>query len=456
MKNMRIEDVTKEQLDQIHKWFLDEKKKKAWICRQFIEKYNVKCSVPTLRKLLELYPRKTEKPHLIQPKQVQDFRASEGWQKIKGHKYESGIESTLYRAWLLLDKYDPLTWTPEMIKSLRQENVGGKTNSLYRQREKDISEKDATELRRAIRAMHKGEAKDILLDELEDVTGAAHGQRLEWFLDDIDIIALCQKIKEPDTLIYTLIAFLCGGRPSSLCGYFKDTNLMMTTDKIEMKRHSIKRWENKVKTWSYPKFFEWALNLVDRYQHDYAIPFGAKILPNDVDYYSTKVKDAGLDAGITRFKSKGAAAYVLRHTFATQGKDHGLSLEVQMIMGGWLDASTMKAFYTAIPEEKLDREVLDIIITKPKTWTQWWEPMRKPFEDQYDKIHKAGTKIEYHATKEPISTRPKKTIVVNWDSKRALVKAARTPEKLKKYWTEAIKLHEQGLTYTEIRRQLKA
>jgi len=80
------------------------------------------------------------------------------------------------------------------------------------------------------------------------------------------------------------------------------------------------------------------------------------------------LKAIGRKIGLEKLKVKGAGAYILRHTFATQASEHDVSMEVVMKQGNWKDAKTVTDHYMFIKPAKMMRELLGIEIEKPKNF----------------------------------------------------------------------------------------
>lgn len=401
----------------------------------------------------------------MMPKVALEFYESEGWKRVKGHKYEKDIETPMFKAWEILGRFDPYTWTPEMIAKLRNQFVDDKPNPLYIGITNNIAPSHARDLRRAIRAM-RSPLKDELIAELKDIPKRPKGSRKHWYLENSEIIRLIKAILSLPLLIFTRLELECGARPISLAGVYKDANLMLTTDKINMKRHSIRRYESKKKNWVYPKFAQSTLEMVQRYIRDMKLPYGAKLLPRNQKYYSEKFKQAGLRAGIAKLQIKGAAAYTMRHTFATQAREHDVPLDHVAFMGGWTDTSTLEQYYVEIKESALDRTILGIVKEKTLSFSDWVKQFEPYWEAQYEVCLK-----NLHAPKPRARRKPKKAaktkrkIPFSWElcKKRAESKPKHPKgttgyakaQRLIAYWKKVWELHEKHpeLTYEEIQKR---
>jgi len=398
---------------------------------------------------------KRESRKKVIPKKVREFEETEGWQKLKDHKYNKDIASTLFQAWEYLDKVDPITWTPEHIDALRKETYKDSENPLFLPETGDISPHNATNIRRAIKAWRLPNTQSYL-SLLSNVSKAASGKRKEWYLEADDLKKLINEIKGPDTLIYLMKSIEDGSRPIATAGKTLSngrpmpTEWRFTTDKIDLQRHMIRRYESKKKKWARAKYQTETLQLIIRYIKDMGIPDEADILPYNQKTYSDRISKAGLKAGIPLFKKKGSGAYVLRHTFATQALFHNVSLEAVMEQGGWKTADVIMGFYAGLKEEKLDYEFLDIPIPKKMTWKEWILHLSPAFKQQYEKI----LRDIIQGTKRPPKTEKKTVRNINWPAVEARIKSNKTPEPLRKSAEKAMALHRKGYTDAQVKKEM--
>ena len=421
-------------------------------------------SVPTIYSALDLHPTSpTAKAKKVQPKLVLKFFESEGWKKVKGHKYENDIKPILLKAWKVLGHFDPITWTPEMIAKLRQQFIDGKPNPLYIGITNDIAPENARDLRRAIKAMAKrpeprmqSDLKDELIDELKDVPKRPAGSRLWMYMENDELIRYIQAVLRLEVLIYSRLALECGGRPISLAGNYKDRNLMLTTDKINEKKHSIARYESKKGVWAYPKFSDSTIEMVKRYVQHMKLPYGAKLLPRNQTYYSAKVKEAGLRAGVKKFEKKDVAAYIFRHTFATQAHEHDVSLEVIMFMGGWKNAETLQQYYISVKESKVEREIRGAKKKEALSFDEWVGQFEPYWEAAYQDCVKRKTEPKKARRKKVKVKKERKKVPFSWAKIEAITKSKPKTDKGKRliaYWVKVWELHEKHpkLTFAQIK-----
>ena len=393
----------------------------------------------TIRKALEIYPHTpTAYAKKVLPKKVERFYETEAWQRIKGKKYEKDIGYTLKKAWEVLDRTDPLTWSKSHVDMLRTQIIEGKPNPLYIGITNDISPEHATSLRRAFKAM--GHPSRVELDKaLELVPKRPAGARLDWYLDDDETKRLIPNIDFLDVLLYARIGLECGARPDALAGKRKAKELILTTDKIDYEKHCIKRYESKKRRWVYPKFANSTMNMVKRYIIDMRIPYGEPLFPYTPLYYSNKLKEAGKKAGITKLMKKGAGAYILRHTFATQAGEHDVSLETVMEMGGWKDAKTLLDFYMKIKEAKIAREIRGEKKEKALDFAQWVNQFAPLWDKRYlEIVHKTP---KFPSAKPVKKAKPKKKRKLTVKQVKAMVLSEKTPERFRKFGKKWLREH---------------
>jgi len=411
----------------------------------------------TIANWLEEHPTPPERERptkRMKPVKVQQFEKTKAWGFIKGDKFQSRIKNVLIQAWEYLDMIDPATWNANHYKALRKETHQGRENPLYIAATGDISPEDATNIRRFLdlaRPPNKDEFKDIL----EDVPKRPTGTRKNWYIEAPDIIKLIPAISRLDVLMFTLVDIESGARPIAIAGGKESSgrelplNLRYTKRSIDKDRNVIQRWENKKKKWARAKHQTEHIDLLERYIKDMGIGPDEMIFPFTPATYSNNLKKYGIKAGVARFSEKGAAAYVLRHTFTTQALSHNVSIEAVMEQGGWKTPDVIMQFYAGLKESKLDAEFLD---KKPKdelTWKEWLTQFTPLFQEQYDKIIRSQLQQKAKKTEKP----PLKYKAIRWGTVKAW---ANNPKvKNRQVYQKALKLHEQGLTDDEVRRRMK-
>jgi integrase len=259
--------------------------------------------------------------------------------------------------------------------------IDGKDNPLYLTLTKDIEEHAAGTIRSALKVLPT--TTTYTLDALKGVKKRPRGTRKGWWLKNDETTRLLRAIEEPHVLLFTVLELQCGGRPEALVRYTK-------TDRIRYENNVIEMYETKRMAYTPRKFHPQTMLFVKRYISDMNIGFGERLLPEDGEYYTDRLKYYGKKLGIPLLETKGAGAYILRHTFATQACEHGVSLDVVLKQGGWAEGEvrSLLAHYVEILEEKMDRELLGVVTEKPKTFNEWIEQFIPVWEKRYGEIRK--------------------------------------------------------------------
>lgn len=354
-----------------HRWY----KKKSSAEREFRRHFKKKISRPTIDKLITLYPEGIKKkPKKIEPRYVEQFKESESWRRLKDHKYAKLIYPYLFIAWKLLGQTEPLDWTENDIRSLRKPTVKGQDNRLYLSLTKDIAPEGATNLRRALHAL----GLYGLEKPLERVPKRPIGVRKQWYLEGNELIKLFQLIRDPELLLFVVLDVQCGARPSSM--------VAMKVSDINWEKNYIHYYESKTKE-HVPRFFvKETMSLLKRYVSDMRLKFNQKLFSKTADTYTVQLKGIGKKAKIEKLILKGAGAYVLRHTFATQASEHDVSMEVVMKQGNWKDAKTVLDHYMFVKTSKMRRELLGEVVEKPKNFGDWIRQFVPYWEKRYLEI----------------------------------------------------------------------
>lgn len=213
---------------------------------------------------------------------------------------------------------------------------------------------------------------------LEDVPKRPAGSRQTWFLENSDIIKLINGAQQPDILLFIVLGIQCGARPSSMT--------QISIDDVLWDKQYIHYYESKKKMYV-PRFFideTWVL--LKEYVSDMALKPTQKIFPQNHEYYTDKLKEIGFAQGIPLLQAKGAGAYVLRHTFATQACEHDVSAEVVMKQGAWKETATLMAHYVFVKTSKMQRELLGKEVEKPLNFGQWIKQFAPLWLKRYQEI----------------------------------------------------------------------
>jgi predicted DNA-binding transcriptional regulator AlpA len=163
-------------------------------------------SRPTIYKLLEAHPKP---PSKTRPKYVRTFEESEGYRlleltykkKVCPAEWQQTLRDCLL-AWRHIggfsdNKKDPVCWTVEDWRQIWNMKV------FYSKEAGGLLEQHATRLRRMMYSCDMAEA-------LRKFKGkkAPQGKHKDWFLHDHEIKLLVAQIKEKETLLFVLWAFL--------------------------------------------------------------------------------------------------------------------------------------------------------------------------------------------------------------------------------------------------------
>ena len=343
--------------------------------RAFQKEFKKSISRPTIYKIIEMYPEgSVKKARKIEPRYVREFRESEAWKRLKDHKYATEIKLSLLTAWRLLGNKEPVDMTIEDVLELRKPMVEGKDNTLYLNVTKDISPKAATALRRAFRGLSLYD----LMKPLENVPKRPIGTRKQWYLENNEIILLFKGIENVDTLVFVVLDLQCGARPNSM--------LRIKVSDINFGKNYIYYYESKTKE-HIPRFFiPETMSLLKRYISDMHLKLTDRLFKRRLRSYTEELKAIGKKQGISKLVLKGAGAYVLRHTFATQASEHDVSLEVVMKQGNWKDAKTLMDHYMFIKTSKMMRELLGVEVEKAKNFGEWIKQFVPYWEKKYLEI----------------------------------------------------------------------
>jgi len=354
-----------------HKWYRNKSKAER----------DLKLSRPTIDKWLNRFPHGVpalRAPRLTEPKYVEDFNATEAWQRLKDHKYAKEIKTSLLTAWKLLGKREPIEWTDQDVRDLRKPTVTRKgitqDNTLYLPLTKDIAPEHAVNLRRALHAL----SLYMLEKPLEEVPKRPHGSRQQWFLENSDLINLLSGADDIETLLFCVLGIQCGARPTSMT--------QIRVSDINFEKNYIQYYEGKRRQYI-PRFFiPETMMLLRRYISDKNLKMTDRLFSQDAMEYTNRLKTIGFSQNIPKLQAEGAGAYLLRHTFATQASEHDVSLEVVMKQGGWTDASTLLNHYLFVKSSKMQRELLGVEVEKPLNFGQWIKQFMPYWEKRYNEL----------------------------------------------------------------------
>ena len=309
----------------------------------------VKMSRTTIDAILKEHPTKPDK---TLPKYVFQWEETAGNQMFI-EKYQGRIRCFRryvfqgMKAWLLLDKKDPVSWDIEDFRKIWnaekfKDSMTGKIAFL-----------NAVIFRKWMRATGKGELCDLEEFETKGLK-RQKGMRKQWYLEDDEIKRLIEAIDKPDLLVSFTIALLSGGRVSSIVksDRFKGIRPM----DIDEQNCGILMFEPKIKEYVLRLFHVKAIELVKRYVMTYGIKPNESLFLDD-STMRLYLKRASLKAGVSKIADMKGAWHITKHTFVTQGVYHGLSIEVVSEQAG-TDPKTLLDFYAGMKEKKLRAELL--------------------------------------------------------------------------------------------------
>jgi integrase len=320
-------------------------------------------SRPTIYAILEEYP---DPPSKTRPKYIDEFEKSEGYRLLK-EKYQKNVTpgtfqhrvKPIMKAWKFLNKKDPVSWNEQdYLKIWNMEK--------FIIPEIGFDENIAS----AFHIMMKLTKQAHLIDQPE-FKGHKRppGRKKEWFLQDQEIIDLCNFIDKPDVLVFDFAGTVWGARSSGM--------LATKVSDVHFEDYSITVYEPKTRQFvsKYPPipFFM----LLKKYVKDFNLQPEDPLFPNSYSYYNTKLQKAGKRAGIR----KNVTTHILKHTFVSQGHRHRLTKETIIEMTGTED-QTIKKFYLSISEKKVRHE------TQGLEWDtisfyEWVELLYPYFEQKY-------------------------------------------------------------------------
>ena len=399
----------------------------------------------TVTRILKEFPTKPIKK--IIPKYYEDFKESTGYKRLKteiGHKswFKDVARATL-QAFHFLGNKDPIYFTLEDIQNVRRNCL-----KLRNPVTNDISPEKATDLRRALRALHKYD----LLPALEMVPKPPAGKKLEWYLEENDLIKMVHQIQRPDTLLYDYVGLTSGARHSGI--------VTLTPERIKTARKEMLIYEPKRRIYVPKVVPSCVLDLLNQYIIDFGFKGDQRIFPASYHIYNTRLKKAGEKAGLTDT----ATTHILKHTFVSQASFHGVSLDVISTQTG-TEEGTLKKFYRAENVRRIRHELLgEDYGVMP--FSEWVEKVLHPhFASRYkelkDKYVRANGVLRLRSVvkrkAKPPKTKTKR--MFSWKAIKAITESKPTTERgkrLRKYWIEIWKLHEKHpkKTYAELKESL--
>lgn len=310
----------------------------------------LKISRPTIDAILKEFP---TAPSKTLPKYVFQWEETAG-NTLFAEKYQSRLKPVTYRrivlhglrAWLYLDKKDPISWNvedysriwnAEQFKDLRS----GKIRFLT-----------ALSFRKWMRGM--GSSDLCALEEFTTKGLKIHkGARKQWFLEDDEIERIIEAIDRKDLLVAFVLSVFSGGRASSVMPTENGEGVRPMD--IDERNCGILMFEPKRQEYVLRLFHPKILELVKAYIQHCEVKLDEPLF---IGYSAMRklLKETARKAAVSKVANMRGTWHITKHTFVSQGAYHGLSLEVLSEQTG-TDANTLLEWYAGIKEKKLRKEL---------------------------------------------------------------------------------------------------
>ena len=390
--------ATKEELEKLFKIVkLDPKRKEKyptkphlWYKRKAKAAREIGRSRQTIDTWLgEKYAIMPEKPKLVEPKFVQDYKETECHQKIVRNYTDKAtrklsaqgehVDRMGLELYVFFGQKDPATLKIEHFRKALEESsfIDPKTSEIQFGKLSTI---------RVIMTFAGIDPKAY--PEFTTKGKKRPPQKRAWYLEEEELLRYIYGIQEIDTLVFARIGFEAGGRFSSTV----DVN----TDKIKYDLNLIEMYEPKVSTTEERYFVPCTMDMIRQYCRDFNVI--GKLFRWDYNEANRRLLRAGLKAGLFRytgqyvekkvkvkgrwqtFKSpltegKKTTTHLLKHTFVSLASLHGFGLDDVSEQTG-TDPSTLKKFYLGVGKKKLKGLILGTVEYLP--WKEWIEKRLHP------------------------------------------------------------------------------
>jgi hypothetical protein len=399
----------------------------------------------TVTRILKEHP--TKPITKILPKYYEQFEESTGYKRLEvelGHKsWFKNMKRVVLEAFHFLGNKDPIYWTLEDIQKVRRDCL-----KLRDPTTNDIHPNYATELRRAIRALNKYE----LLPAFERVPKLPVGKKLEWFLEEPDLIKLTHMTRRPDILLYLYTGITTGARHSGI--------VTLTPERIRAARGEMLIYETKRKEYVPKVLPQCVIDLLNQYIIDFQFKGDQRIFPYGYTFYNRALKVAGKDAGLT----DETTTHILKHTFVSQASFHGVSLDIISKQTG-TDENTLKKYYRA-EDVRRARHELRGEEYGGISFSEWVEKALHPhfvarYKEIKDKYVRVNAVLRSKAVaKRKLKQAKKKTKrMFSWKAIKAIVESKPTTargKRLREYWKAIWEAHLKApeKTYAELKKSL--
>lgn len=371
------------------------------------------------------------------PKYVERFEDSETVQLFlddkKGKRKLSEYMRVGLQAWKILNEKDPLSWTEEDYRLIwehpefRDPMMG------------TISFNNAVAVRQWFPYSKLSHLKDEPYFTTKGLKRPKGMKKTHWLKSQQEIEDVINYLQYPDTLWMFFLGIQCGGRFSSM-------RLIKPVD-ITYVNGTIMMWEPKVKQYVERDFLKEVLTTLKKYLFDFNFEGKNRIFPRSLNNINSDLTQAGRRAKIPFSLTTHTA---LKHTFVSLASNHGVSLEVVSRQTG-TDPNTLMDFYAGLDRRKIRHELCGEEYQRPD-FDQLIRNLIPIVKDKYEAIK---TTMKPQEQKKARKLERAKKRKINWKTIEKMVDNENTPEPLKAYWSEALKLHKEGMKYSEIKKRLK-
>jgi len=393
-------------------------------------------SRPTIYRVLKEHPKpikRIRKPEVREAVDVEKFEQLEAvkefekWlldkRKRTGRPSLEKIRSYIRigaRAWIILKKKHPYNWDEEDYSFLWG----------HPEMKSSITGLMGYEKAVALRQWMMFTDRRDLLDKFP-TTGLKPEPRkkLEYLKSVDEIIAVCNAIKYPDTLVMFRLGIECGARFSSLS--------RIRPKDIDRTMNLIMMYEPKVKKTVERYFNTDTIDFVLRYISDFKFKPNESIFPRELDAINADLKQAGK---LARIPFDLTTHVAMKHTFVSLASNYGVDLAIVSEQTG-TDPKTLRQFYLGIDVGRIRHQLLGEEYPVP-TFHEFVKKIHPYFMRRYDEIRLNLARVDGLAKdrrrprREPKIKEIKKRRI-SYEAIQKLLSSG-APETLKAYWRERI------------------
>jgi hypothetical protein len=354
----------------------------------------------------EKYAVMPEKPKLVEPKFVQDYKETECHKKVlqrytdkrTGKLTEQGekIDRMGLDLYVLFGQKDPATFSIDHFRKAWEDPI-------FLDRKTGLIDFNKASPMRVVMTFAGIDPKGY--PEFTTKGLKREPAKRGWYLEDAELFQFIHGIQEIDTLVFARIGFESGGRFSS--------TVMVSTDKIKYDLGLIEMYEPKVKQFEERYFTDCTMRFIKQYVSDFNIV--GRLFRWDYQEANRRLLRAGLKAGLFRYtgqyeekrikikgkwetlkfplhEGKKTTTHLLKHTFVSLASMHGFGLDDVSEQTG-TDASTLKKFYLGVGKKKLLGLIRGKIEYIP--WNEWIEKHVHPhWVQRYNELKPLMQKVD--------------------------------------------------------------